>query len=349
MIRLAKPLPTGSHTPHVHVVVPCYRYGMFLEGCVESIIRQPGVRTTVHIIDDASPDGSFSVAERLASLHPNVKAEKNDVNIGHIATYNKGLSRAESDYLVLLSADDQLAPGALQRAVALMECHPEVGLVYGHPQTFDTEPRVSFSTRHSWSIWTGSNWIDRQFRRGLSIIYSPEAVVRTSLQHQVGYYLPDLPHSGDLEMWLRMAENASVGRINGPDQAYRRVHPASMMNSQFAGVVTDLYERRRAYEWFLRSETAPEAVRTRRAHIMNRRLAEEALGWAADARRGGQSNSNLDEAVEFALKIFPDASVLPMWMAASTDSKGGIWQAAMQTRQTMADKLRWRRWRHLGN
>ena len=144
---------------------------------------------------------------------------------------------------MLLSADDMLAPGALARATALMEKFPSVGLVYGHPQAFETEPHQNSDRARNWSVWRGERWIKAQFRRGLGIISSPEAVVRTSIQHQVGYYRPELPHSGDLEMWLRIADISDVGRVNGVDQAYRRLHGASMMTTGYGTLLRDLEER----------------------------------------------------------------------------------------------------------
>ena len=60
-----------------------------------------------------------------------------ETNKRHIATYNEGLLEwADGDYCVLLSADDRLTPGALVRATALLDAHPTVGFVYGHPLTF---------------------------------------------------------------------------------------------------------------------------------------------------------------------------------------------------------------------
>ena len=38
---------------------------------------------------------------------------RHPVNRGHIATYNEGLEWASGDYLLVLSADDMLTPGAL--------------------------------------------------------------------------------------------------------------------------------------------------------------------------------------------------------------------------------------------
>ena len=50
------------------------------------------------------------------------------------------LAKVTGDYVVLLSADDLLAPGSLSRATALMEAHPSIGFAYGHVETFSVEP-----------------------------------------------------------------------------------------------------------------------------------------------------------------------------------------------------------------
>jgi hypothetical protein len=349
MIRPVRSIPQGQR-PHVTVIVPCYNYGHFLSGCVESIISQLRVRTSVHIIDDASVDDSFDVALSLSKLHSNVRATRNPENLGHIATYNSGLVQVESDYVVLLSADDLLAPGSLALATDLMEAHPNVGLVYGHPQSFENEPLETQVPLLHWSIWSGRTWIRAQFRRGLSIIYSPEAVVRTSVQHRAGYYRPDLPHSGDLEMWLRLASLCDVGRINGPDQAYRRVHPSSMMNSRFKGVLADLRERQRAYEAYLESSTLGPADRTRLIATMRKRLSTEALGWAVDGL-GRSDHAELADAADFAREINPNYERLPVWrefQAALESDRPGNVQQLDHFRRNVADRLRWQLWRRLG-
>ena len=93
--------------PSVSVVIPCYKYGRFLPGCVRSVLDQEGVDVRVLIIDDASPDDSAQVALDLAADDERVEARVHEVNKGHIATYNEGLLEwADGDYSVLISADD---------------------------------------------------------------------------------------------------------------------------------------------------------------------------------------------------------------------------------------------------
>ena len=113
----------------VDVVVPCYNYAKYLEICVRSILDQPDVAVRVLIIDDCSTDESEVVGRRLAADDSRVHYRRHDRNIGHIATYNEGLlGWATADYCLLISADDLLTPGALSRAVRVLDEYPSVGM-----------------------------------------------------------------------------------------------------------------------------------------------------------------------------------------------------------------------------
>jgi hypothetical protein len=278
--------PTRNPTkPLVTVIVPCYNYGAFLRDCVRSITSQDDVRTDVLIIDDASTDDSGIVAEALAAEYPEVRVIRHETNHGHIATYNEGLATIRGEYVVLLSADDLLVPGALSRATALMQAQPQVGMVYGNPVEFvGTPPQPLRTEASSWSVWRGPDWIGRQCRRGNSIVYSPEAVVRADVHRAVGGYRADLPHSGDLEMWLRIAAVSDVGRVNGCDQALKRSHGRNMIVTDFPTILADLVERHKAFETFFdaagHNPRVPPALRA----VARRRMAREAVDWAPRRR-----------------------------------------------------------------
>ena len=95
----------------VDVIIPCYRYAHFLRECVESVLNQIRVDVRVLILDDASPDNTPEIASALAGEDKRVTFVRRKQ--GHIATYNEGIEWASGDYLLLLSADDYLLPGAL--------------------------------------------------------------------------------------------------------------------------------------------------------------------------------------------------------------------------------------------
>jgi glycosyltransferase involved in cell wall biosynthesis len=301
---------------HVNVVIPCYNYGHFLPECVSSVLDdQPGTDVRVLIIDDASTDDSAEVAHKIAAADQRVEVRVHGVNRGHLATYNEGLLEwAEGGSCVLLDADDRLTFGALGRAVELLDSHPEVGFVYGHPLHFQhgTALPAARTRVQGWSIWPGHWWLARRFREANGCITTPEVVVRTSLQHQVGGYDPRLPHTGDIEMWMRLAAHADVGYLRGVDQAYYRVHDQNMSKARVH--LVNLEQRRLAYEVLL--ERCGEAIpgATELSAAVHRKLAREALWLASRAYdRRRVPETPVDDLVAFARDCWPQASALPAY------------------------------------
>jgi hypothetical protein len=115
-------------------------------------------------------------------------------------------------------------------------------------------------------------------------------MMRRSTLEAVGPFDPDLPITGDLELWLRIAAHGDIGYLAGTDQAYYRRHPASMYRSQHC-VVSDLEARRAAFTTFFAGagRHLPDAER----HEIDARiaLADEALWKASRAYDRGRVDS----------------------------------------------------------
>jgi hypothetical protein len=339
-----------SGLPTVEVVVPCYNYGHLLRGCLDSILGQDGVEAQVLVVDDASPDGSGDVAERLAADDPRVRVTRHAANKGHIATYNDGLAETTGDYVVLLSADDLVAPGAFRRATELMEANPDVGFVYGFSRYF-TEPAdlpARPGGRATARVVHGPQWIERRLHKATNTISSPEVVVRGSLQRAVGGYRPDLPYSGDLEMWLRLAARADVGIITGVDQAYYRVHQQSMTRTSYKAEIRDLQQRYLAFATFLDeaggSVADPPAARRHVGRV---------LGASAAWRAGRTQMTAPEQAAEvaemerWALEVAPDVVRSPEYRALRLARRRGTRAATHPTvlatavRRRIEEQLYW--------
>jgi glycosyltransferase involved in cell wall biosynthesis len=294
----------------VSVVIPCYKYGHFLEEAVSSVLDdQPGVDVRVLIIDDASPDDSAEVARKIAARDDRVEVTVHATNKGHIATYNEGLLEwADGDYCVLMSADDRLTPGALRRASELLDVHPSVGFVYGHALWFwQDKPLPAPRTRvRAWSLWPGPLWLERRLRQAENCITSPEVMVRTSLQKRVGGYDSRLPHAGDLEMWMRLAANADVGFLRGADQAYYRIHGRNMRTSFHE--LMELHQKRLAFETVLDRYSGDLSDPKLLSGIVRRKLSRQALWAAARAYDEGRTEQTpVDALVAFAFDCWPGA------------------------------------------
>lgn len=339
--------------PRVSVVVPCYNYAQFLAGAVRSATEQPGVDVDVIIVDDASTDESAAVAERLAAADPRIRVLRHGVNRGHIVTYNDGLSRAEGDYVVLLSADDELAPGSLARACAVFEAHPEVGLVYGFVEYFGDGTDAARPVRErAASVRSGERWVRRICRRGRNIIVNPEAILRRSVLAQVGGYDPEMPQTGDMDLWLRAATVSAVGRVNGPVQGRYRVHGSNMHLTDHAGHLVELRARRHTFARFFAEQGAGLDGAERMHATARRALAREALTAAIrnasageDARRAGA------ELAAFAAETWPAIIRTPGWhrlLRRAARPASAVVTRAESELDRVRYALQWRRWRRFG-
>jgi glycosyltransferase involved in cell wall biosynthesis len=281
----------------VDVVVPCYNYGRFLQECVASVLSQKGCAVRILIIDDASTDSSSQVAKQIAAQDDRVHLLTHKSNIGHIETYNEGVAWARSEYFLLLSADDMLMPGSLHRAVSLMEKQSDVCWTYGrdfvlHPG--EALPRAfpfALDQDPSYRVVSGAQFIERLSRAVWNHVPTCTAVVRTSAQKEAGLYRPELPHAGDLEMWLRLSRIGAVAEFTS-FQGVRRLHGANMQGS-FLGI-RDLRQRWAAFESFLTRDGHLMPGAERSLKQVRRRLSYKALRLSLSRLRRGDFHGSLD-------------------------------------------------------
>jgi hypothetical protein len=253
MTTLRAPLALRRR-PLVSVVVPHFNYGQYLPTAVASALAQDGVDVEVIVVDDASTDGSLDVARAVARSDPRVTLVEHPRNLRHIRTYNDGLGRARGDYVVLLSADDALAPNALTRAAAVFEHDPGIGLVYGRVDSFEQELPAYRPARSWWTVWEGEEWIGHFVRRGRNLPTNPEVVMRRSVYESTGGYDLSLPRSADMYMWLQAGARGRIGRVNGPVQAYYRLHAENMHRTVHGGLLDEAESVLAAFDRFFEVE-----------------------------------------------------------------------------------------------
>lgn len=343
----------------VTVVVPCYNYGRFLSQVVASVLEQERVDARVIIVDDASTDDSATIAQLLAAADSRIEVVVHDENQGHIRTYNDGLGRVLTPYATLLSADDLLVPGALARATDLMTHRPEVGMVYGRPLAFTDSantPRFPPGFGASWTVWRGQEWIGWAARRGRCFILSPEVVMRTEAMRNVGFYNPDLPHSGDLEYWLRMAAKWDIGRVNGFAQAMYRVHGVNMHLVSYGTMATDLRHRLKAFRVLHSSNGFADAHIARVMFQRARRaIAREALLLAERELDSGGSQETAVSLVSVAREADHEVEHRTRYKTyrrnlrrAEAGNPPGPVQRVKEFVRCQINKVRWRVWDAVG-
>ena len=311
----------------IDVVVPCYRYGHFLRECVESVLTQPGLTVRVLVIDDASPDNTGEVAAELARGDSRLSVVRHATNKGHIATYNEGIEWVSADYMLLLSADDYLLPGALSHSAALMDAYPEVGFTFGNVIELRDNQDLNRGgadvvMKSGWRILSGLEFVELSASR--NIVPTPTAVVRTALQKRIGGYRNDLPHSGDMEMWFRLAGLSSVGILEACQAVYR-LHSGNM-SLNYMSLLPDLEQRKAALDYFYRTCSFSTAQWLHQRALSS--LARDAIGLASRAFNEGKMEVS-GQFSEFAFDVCPKIKGSREWAKLTCKRRMGlrVWNA----------------------
>jgi Glycosyl transferase family 2 len=210
-VRLPRnPLPERT----VGVIVPCYRHGIFLDECVDSIRAQTLAPARVVVVDDGSDDPETIEALDRLEGDPGLTVLRLPVNGGPSIARNRGLAQLETSYVLSIDADDRLLPDALERMLAQLERAPEnVGFVYPHAQHIGN--RSDYVELPAYNLWLlmQENYcpapalFDRRVFEGTGVEY-PEDIV-------VGHE--------DWDLILQLAEREVQGlHADGPTFLYRK-------------------------------------------------------------------------------------------------------------------------------
>ncbi|MEN5299952.1 glycosyltransferase family A protein [Brucella sp. TWI559] len=300
-----------SNLPTIDVVIPSYNYARYLTACSNSVLSQTGVDLRLLIIDNASEDDSADLARDLAAHDTRVDLLLRSKNVGPHASFNAGIDWARSDYFLILCADDLLVPGALARAVSMLEQYPDIHLAHGAIEKISENEKPPHRLPHigkgNWNICSGADFITFACKHAFNPVYGPTAVVRTSAQKEAGYYRPKLPHTDDLEMWLRLALLGGVASTDSV-QAYVRVHSKNQ-SANVAGIMHWNNEFEDAFRSFFENEgmTFPQAARNFMAarDCLTKRAYWSALSSLVRGEKGGAS------LMACALKRHPSMAVMP--------------------------------------
>ncbi|MBQ8172201.1 MAG: glycosyltransferase family 2 protein [Oscillospiraceae bacterium] len=106
-------------------VIPCYRSELTIEMVVNEIIetvsQRDGYDYEIICVNDFSPDGVYSVLERLAAENKRIKVVDFARNMGKHAAVLAGYARASGDYIVNLDDDFQCPVYELWRLLEPLE------------------------------------------------------------------------------------------------------------------------------------------------------------------------------------------------------------------------------------
>ncbi|HAJ36085.1 MAG TPA: hypothetical protein DCL15_10365 [Chloroflexi bacterium] len=125
-----------SQTLQFSVLIATYNRAESLCHAVQSVLSQPGDYFEVIVGDDASPDHTQDAIKPFLA-DSRVRYYRNEFNLGMCDNYLKIFGEARGDYIFVLTDDDWLLDGGLERIRGIIQQHPQVGYILSDLPTVD--------------------------------------------------------------------------------------------------------------------------------------------------------------------------------------------------------------------
>ena len=211
---------------HVCVAISCFKYGREAIEALASVLAQTEPVLDLVIVDDCSPDDSAAIIELWLKQNINDPKLANVSFVRHISnqglsqTRNTALSLAETPYLFILDADNQIYPRAIAALRQAIEYSGDA-MAYSLVETFGDEGAIINNSLWAPDKFCYGNYIDAM------------TLIRTGVLRELGGYRKMMNNFGweDYDLWCSFVDRGLKG-CHVPQILCRyRVHKASMLRT----------------------------------------------------------------------------------------------------------------------
>ncbi|MHA8051327.1 glycosyltransferase family 2 protein [Aquirufa sp. ROCK-SH2] len=217
--------PSLSKKPKLSICLITYNHEEYFENCIENILSQK-INFEIEIIigEDCSTDNTAKIVEKYALKHPTlIKAFIRPINLGAKTNFLHCFFQCKGEYVLFIEADDYFTDeNKLQIQVDFLDKHQNTSacfhnalIVYednsnrkseyinSSDQKILTETKDFFKQKETWFMATASVMMRRKYVEKL-----PEWFLNCK--------------SGDIPMYVILAENAPIAYINKTMSVYRK-------------------------------------------------------------------------------------------------------------------------------
>lgn len=208
--------------PLVSVLMTAYNREAYIAEAIQSVLKQTYKNFELIIVDDASLDSTYSIAQEFASKDDRIRLFRNENNLGQFRNRNKAASLAVGTYIMYADSDDTLYPDAIERCVKAMLQFSGAGFaIYSSIKIDDVKmlpPNVS---------------IRKHFFEIPFLTHGPGAtVIKRTVFNEIGGFPNEYSIAGDMYYNLNAASHTSILLLPFRFVHYR-LHAGQELNNKF--------------------------------------------------------------------------------------------------------------------
>lgn len=204
----------------VSIIMSVYNGEHYLQEAIDSVLNQTFTGFEFIIINDGSTDKSSLILQGYND--PRIVLLNNSQRIGLAKSLNKGLAQARGKYMARMDADDVALPNRLEKQVAFLEKHPEVGIVGSQCWQINAGgQKLQLNQRPTSDL--AIHWISLL----TNPFIHPTVMIRSDIvtQHSLKYN-ETFETTQDYELWTRLLGFTQGANINEPLLLYRLTNEA---------------------------------------------------------------------------------------------------------------------------
>lgn len=212
--------PSSKKKPLISVIMPAYNAAPFITAAIESILQQTHKNIELIIIDDASNDGTSTIAKLYGEKNKRIRYYQNKQNLKEYKARNLGLSLARGQYIAWMDADDISHPTRLAKQLRFLQDNKNIDIVGSSCHFIDAKGKI---------IGRYGQWLSNEIKkepslnkRSITTMYhccSSFFFRRSALNRIARPYFRALQIGTDTDLMFRlMARGAKISNL--PEQLY---------------------------------------------------------------------------------------------------------------------------------
>jgi len=261
----AHPLKPMIKKPTVTVLIASYNHEKYVADSLRSVLDQTWQDFEIVIVDDGSSDGTVAQIKKISD--PRIKQVFLNQNQGIIVAKTKGLSMASGRYIAILNSDDMFLSDKLEKQVAFLDSHPEVGAVLTQAHVIDDDGKPFLDRNHFYyDIFmqphrTRQEWLHHFFYKG-NCLCMPSAMIRRECYEVIGYPDKRLHQLPDFDIWVRMCFRYELHILQEKLTLFRvRANEANASGNRPEAKIRSFYEHIKVLRHYLTIDREDELLK----------------------------------------------------------------------------------------
>ena len=231
-----------SHQPILSICIPAYNRPLWFRRALESIVignEQFAPFIEIVITDDSAIPECEEIAKQVCCQWSSQYIyEHHPVRLGMVGNWNRAISLATGQYVVVLHDDDFLLKDAIAKILETIKVANHPVLLFG-VEVVDEQERVMKRQLFKENQWLSPRDALMRLLSNSSFVRFPAIAITRSAFVEMGMFRAEWKEPCDLDMWIRLFGRYGVYCVQDVTAAYR-LHSQALTMGMFNEQTIDL-------------------------------------------------------------------------------------------------------------